>query len=625
MWVTANSRFEAMTLPAGGVTDHGALTGLDPDDDHTQYTLADGTRTFTTSSINGCVVYDTGNNVIDTTNDYCSVITGGINARLDGNYSAIYGGHTPNIASAAVCSATIGGLGATILGADYSAVVAGEYCAVSADYSATLAGDGNVVSGEASAACAGGNVDVEGFFNGSLGGYTNDVHGYFSAIVGGASCSMGGSTTNCALITASRTCTTANGTSNTIIAGTNNTNITGGSDTAAIGGKSNTVNATSGGIFGGQSCNLNDTLESAIVGGNAIIHDNDKSFSGGGFTINVSGYAAGSLAGRANDVTGSYASCVGGKDITVNGTRAFAIGGGLTTVNNAYASGVVGGYDHDIESTANYATIVGGRTGTIKTGTENSIILGGYNNTVNEDDAAILSGNACTNNGSGAVIAGGERGEIKTGCYCGFIGGGWDNTINSPKSAIIGGRSNETQNFYTAILGGQGNTVLGKYGIVHGKNVHNEHWGCHAYSGGANVDGGLKIVKHLQAGASTNATQLSIDLTLSNDQSTVNTAEHLVQPSYTHWYFRAWIVGITSSGGSGCHGHIYAAISRNAAAAPVIDWSSVVMDHEDDAGFNISLLIRSGNIVTIGTLQPTGWGQCMWCADVQITEVQGGY
>ncbi|KKN55842.1 hypothetical protein LCGC14_0578330 [marine sediment metagenome] len=35
------------THTGGGVTDHGALTGLDPDDDHTQYVLVDGTREMT--------------------------------------------------------------------------------------------------------------------------------------------------------------------------------------------------------------------------------------------------------------------------------------------------------------------------------------------------------------------------------------------------------------------------------------------------------------------------------------------------------------------------------------------------------------------------------------------------
>ncbi len=38
----------AFTSPSGGVTDHGALTGL-ADDDHPQYVLANGSRAMTGS------------------------------------------------------------------------------------------------------------------------------------------------------------------------------------------------------------------------------------------------------------------------------------------------------------------------------------------------------------------------------------------------------------------------------------------------------------------------------------------------------------------------------------------------------------------------------------------------
>jgi hypothetical protein len=51
---------------AGGVTDHGALTGLG-DDDHTQYTLADGTRAFTgDQSMGGNQLTNVGAPIADT-------------------------------------------------------------------------------------------------------------------------------------------------------------------------------------------------------------------------------------------------------------------------------------------------------------------------------------------------------------------------------------------------------------------------------------------------------------------------------------------------------------------------------------------------------------------------------
>jgi hypothetical protein len=72
-WVTANSRFEAVTNPAG-VTDHGALTGL-ADDDHTQYILADGTREFTGNVTVNAALTVTGN----------ADVTGNVNVTEDVN------------------------------------------------------------------------------------------------------------------------------------------------------------------------------------------------------------------------------------------------------------------------------------------------------------------------------------------------------------------------------------------------------------------------------------------------------------------------------------------------------------------------------------------------------------
>lgn len=49
-WLTVGANLtitDTTIAAAAGVTDHGALTGLDPDDDHTQYFLASGTRDIT--------------------------------------------------------------------------------------------------------------------------------------------------------------------------------------------------------------------------------------------------------------------------------------------------------------------------------------------------------------------------------------------------------------------------------------------------------------------------------------------------------------------------------------------------------------------------------------------------
>lgn len=47
LWNHSSGTWYAGTVPGSGVTDHGALTGLEDDADHPQYSLIDGTRPFT--------------------------------------------------------------------------------------------------------------------------------------------------------------------------------------------------------------------------------------------------------------------------------------------------------------------------------------------------------------------------------------------------------------------------------------------------------------------------------------------------------------------------------------------------------------------------------------------------
>lgn len=76
------------TTVSTGVTDHGALSGL-ADDDHTQYSLADGTRWTTTPTVNRAVISDgSGNLVVSSTTStelgYVSGVTSAIQTQLDG-------------------------------------------------------------------------------------------------------------------------------------------------------------------------------------------------------------------------------------------------------------------------------------------------------------------------------------------------------------------------------------------------------------------------------------------------------------------------------------------------------------------------------------------------------------
>jgi hypothetical protein len=124
----------------GGVTDHGALGGL-ADDDHTQYTLVDGTRAFTVNSQNG-LLFDTGNNSFGTT-DNSSIVLLGADNTVNG-----------------ISSAILAGDGNTITG-DYSTILGGSDCSSSDDY-CTVMGRDTVASHWGELAGSGGSINVDG-------------------------------------------------------------------------------------------------------------------------------------------------------------------------------------------------------------------------------------------------------------------------------------------------------------------------------------------------------------------------------------------------------------------------------------------------------------------------------
>lgn len=80
--VTTSHDYKIAQLEANAVTDHGALTGL-ADDDHTQYLLADGTRTATQLTVSGDVTVDTNTFHVDVTDDHVGVGTSSPNYKLD--------------------------------------------------------------------------------------------------------------------------------------------------------------------------------------------------------------------------------------------------------------------------------------------------------------------------------------------------------------------------------------------------------------------------------------------------------------------------------------------------------------------------------------------------------------
>jgi hypothetical protein len=143
----------------GGVTDHGALTGLS-DDDHTIYSLADGSRWTTTQTINRAVMTDgSGNLVVSTVTatelGYVSGVTSGVQGQIDGKAATSH-----NHAASDINSGTLaherGGIEADISAVAIGDILAGTGTGTMALVTATGHSDGDVLTIQAD-----GTVDFE--------------------------------------------------------------------------------------------------------------------------------------------------------------------------------------------------------------------------------------------------------------------------------------------------------------------------------------------------------------------------------------------------------------------------------------------------------------------------------
>jgi hypothetical protein len=99
------------TTVSTGVTDHGALSGL-TDDDHSHYSLADGTRWTTTPTINRAVISDgSGNLVVSSTTStelgYVSGVTSAIQTQLNGKAATSHTHAASDITSGTFADARI--------------------------------------------------------------------------------------------------------------------------------------------------------------------------------------------------------------------------------------------------------------------------------------------------------------------------------------------------------------------------------------------------------------------------------------------------------------------------------------------------------------------------------------
>jgi hypothetical protein len=184
-WVTANSRFEAADAP-GGASDHGALTGL-ADDDHTQYTTANGSRTFTSNA--GLILTSTsGNaNALHPTNNAASVLIHGKDNSINGISCGVLAGELGDISGNTLNGVILGGYNSTMNDADNAGMVGGHQNTVNGYQSVICGGQGQEVATGCYASFIGGGQfnDINDLASAIVGGQYNDIQGSHATILGG--------------------------------------------------------------------------------------------------------------------------------------------------------------------------------------------------------------------------------------------------------------------------------------------------------------------------------------------------------------------------------------------------------------------------------------------------------
>jgi hypothetical protein len=152
------------------------------------------------------------------------------------------------------------------------------------------------------------------------------------------------------------------------------------------------------------------------------------------------------------------------------------IAGGYGNTIASADSVIAGGNGNIIQSDSAYAAIGGGQNNTIETNNFGGVIAGGYENMIEPISGYSAIGGGYSNSilasSSFAVIAGGQDNTVDTNNFLATISGGYSNVINanSGLSTIAGGYSNSIASSasFSAIGGGFGNIASGQYSTVAG-------------------------------------------------------------------------------------------------------------------------------------------------------------
>ena len=193
---------------------------------------------------------------------------------------------------------------------------------------------------------------------------------------------------------------------------------------------------------------------------------------------NTATHQASLTVGMNNNNSGSYSTIAGGLSNVISFVPGAFIGGGQQNVVFGDSSVIVGGRGN---SASGLYGFIGGGQNNINSGLYHSSIVGGLQNSINNNKSfiggvaynyifnpysSIVGGKSNYVYGTSAFIGGGQTN--KNGGYVSFIGGGIDNLVNGSNSVIGGGRENSATTTYSIVVGGKNNLSSQSYSFIGG-------------------------------------------------------------------------------------------------------------------------------------------------------------
>lgn len=254
--------------------------------------------------------------------------------------------------------------------------------------------------------------------------------------------------------------------------------------------------------------------------------------------------------------------------ISIGGAGA-GFGTGWVSVNQSgsgarSAHSVCFGYDNQAVST--YSAVLGGSSNrAINT---YCAVVGGSGNTASQIYASVVGGLSNTANGNYAAVVGGAFNQAVADSS--VVVGGASSTASGNNSAIVGGTGHNATNTYSIVLGGDSHSaagassavVGGTYGSTRsiiGKLVFPASQNPIVTLGGTSQTGLLVLGRETTSATTTRLT--------SNNSATGTTANQVILPSNSAFYFAGTVIANVTGGGDTSAWKFEGAIKRGASAA----------------------------------------------------------